>query len=172
MYYAKLFSMTLATHIVIAGAIAKPLMGFNPIFTFCAALASHYLSDAIPHWDYDLESLEERDSAEKQRWNFSRRSLAGDLAHAALDGLLGSTFLFIIFPPTSLDIFYWIVVVVMGAVLPDFLQGLYFFRRPAWMRPIHNFHSLMHAKIKLGLYHLIGIPFQFVIFLLAIYFLI
>lgn len=164
--------MTLATHIVIAGAIAKPLMGLNPIFAFLAALASHYLSDAIPHWDYDLESLEERDNTEKQRWNFSRNSTVGDFAHAALDGLLGSAFLFVVFPPTSLDIFYWLVVVVMGAVLPDFLQGLYFFRRPPWMRPIHNFHSFMHTKIKLGPYPLIGIPFQVAIFLLFFYFLI
>lgn len=163
--------MTLATHIVIAGAIAKPLMAYNPIFAFLAALASHYLSDAIPHWDYDLESLEERDNSEKQRWNFSRSSTVGDLAHAALDGLLGSAFLFVVFPPTSLDIFYWLVVVVMGAVLPDFLQGLYFFRRPPWMRPIHDFHSLMHTKIKLGAYPLIGIPFQFVIFIIAVSFL-
>ena len=164
--------MTLATHIVIAGAIAKPLMALNPIFAFLAAIATHYLADAIPHWDYDLGSLEERDNNEKQRWNFSRGSLAGDPAHAAPDGLLGSAFLFVIFPPTSLDIFYWIIVVIMGAVLPDFLQGLYFFRRPSWMRPIHDFHSLMHTKIKLGSYPLIGIPFQLTIFLFFLYFLI
>jgi hypothetical protein len=163
--------MTLATHIVIGAVVARPLMAFNPIFAFLAALASHYLSDAIPHWDYNLNSIADRDEDLKKHWDLTRSSLSRDLAHTALDAFLGAAFIFTLFPPTSLDIFLWAVATIMGAVLPDFLQGLYMFRRPPWMHPIQSFHNIMHTKIKLGAYPLIGIPFQLVIFLFFLYFL-
>ena len=48
--------MTLATHAIV-GAAAARLFSFHPAAAFLAAFASHFLIDAIPHWDYHLKSL-------------------------------------------------------------------------------------------------------------------
>jgi hypothetical protein len=163
--------MTLATHIVIGAAVARPLMAFNPGFAFLAAFISHYLADAIPHWDYNLDSIADRDEDLKKHWVITRASLSRDITHAALDAFLGTAFIFTFFPPTSLETFLWAAATIMGAVLPDFLQGLFMIRRPSWMYPIQKFHTIMHTKIKLGPYPLIGIPFQCIIFIFFLYFL-
>ncbi|KKW21186.1 MAG: hypothetical protein UY61_C0012G0009 [Candidatus Adlerbacteria bacterium GW2011_GWC1_50_9] len=67
--------MTLATHIVIAGAITRPIAGAHPALLFLVSLASHYLADAIPHWDYDIRSVpdEHKQNPDAIRWNFSER---------------------------------------------------------------------------------------------------
>lgn len=165
--------MILATHIVIAAAVAKPLISLHPAFAFFAALASHYLSDAIPHWDYTLSSLENKDNPLQRKWSADRTLLRGDFFRYATDGIAGAALITLLAWPASWHELWWLIAVVIGGVLPDFLQGLHMTRLPAlqWLEHHRRFHDRIHTTIKLGPYPLIGIPFQAAIFLLALYFL-
>lgn len=166
--------MTLATHITIAAAVTKPLASFNPVFTFVAAVASHYLSDAIPHWDYPLLSVADNEDPEKKRWSFTKRSFLTDLSRVAFDGLLGATIVtLLIWPNTTKEVLY-VLSVIIGGALPDFLEALYHTRRPElqFIKPLSRFHQKIHTKIKLGPYPLIGIPLQLIILALSILFIV
>lgn len=162
--------MTLATHIVIASAAAKYIAPADPALAFAAGIASHYLSDAIPHWDYTIHSAKDREDKGKLRFEFSRKPLLRDLAQMSLDGAIGSAVvIFFLWPLTAPDIL-WGLAVIVGSCLPDFLQGVYFsLKRPRWLEPVQRFHDFFHTRIQLGPYPLIGIPFQIIIFLIALY---
>ena len=47
--------MTLTTHAVVGAAIATSMPN-HPVIGFTLAFASHFVLDAIPHWDYKLSS--------------------------------------------------------------------------------------------------------------------
>lgn len=155
--------MTLATHIVIAAAVAKPLLIIHPALGIAGALVSHYLADAIPHWDYRLRSLPE-DIPEDQRTYTSLSDFLYDLAKMAFDAIAGAVIVFAVFRPFTLpELLFWSSVIIAG-VFPDFLQGIYYSPWGRFLKPIHAFHDYMHTKIKLGPYPLVGVPVQAAIF--------
>lgn len=164
--------MTLTTHIAIAAAVTKPLMGFHPGIVFAAALASHYLSDTIPHWDYTILSFPDKtlDDVHKRKWDFSIKTFWIDILRIGSDFFIGSTILWLILRPETLAEWIFAAAVIAGGTLPDFLQGVYYTRKADFLKPPHIFHDFMHTKIKLGPYPLIGIPFQILVFSIAIYF--
>ena len=164
--------MTLTTHIAIAAALAKPLLKTHPVLAFCIALASHYLSDAIPHWDYSISSLGDEENLEKREWKFRGNTFWRDFSHFAFDGFLGAGILFLIVRPTSWHDFLLWSGVIIGGCLPDFLQGVYYTRKAEFLKPHSRFHNWIHSKIKLGPYPLIGIPFQLVILFISLRFLV
>ena len=162
--------MTLATHIVIAAAVTKKIALYHPVIGFFAAIASHYFSDAIPHWDYSLHASEHDDDIRMRRWGNNRALLLADLRHVALDGLLGAGIVLLAIRPVSAAQWMWAALSVVGGVLPDFLQALYF-SGMRFLLPFQRLHDWAHTEIKLGHYPLIGVPFQAAIFLLALFFL-
>ncbi len=163
--------MTLATHAVIAAAVAKPVMAIHPALGFVVALLSHYLADAIPHWDYKLRSLSDTEPLEKRKFS-SRKDFLHDLARIAFDGVLGVAVVLAIFRPASLsELLIWLGVIMAG-MLPDLLQGIYYTRRAEFLKPLQVFHDFIHTKIKLGPYPLVGVPVQAAIFLFCILFII
>ncbi|QQG44951.1 MAG: hypothetical protein HYW89_03000 [Candidatus Sungiibacteriota bacterium] len=161
--------MTLTTHTIIAAAVTKPLASIHPAFSFLAALASHYLSDAIPHWDYKLKSAADDEDNEKRHWEFSRRTILGDLGRVTLDGFLGAALVFLLLSPATPNEWIRAILIIIGGALPDFLEGLFYTRKLNFLSPVHHFHSFTHTKIKLGPYPLIGVPFQLLILFLAFY---
>lgn len=163
--------MTLATHIIIAAAATKPIASAHPIMIFAVAMVTHYLSDAIPHWDYSLSSIDSEVRHEERAWKFGDATFLRDIRNIALDGLLGTLLVALIAQPSSFNEILWLLFTAAGSVLPDFLQGVYYTRRADFLRIIHHFHGFMHSKISLGPYPVIGIPLQAVIFLTAFAFL-
>lgn len=157
--------MTLATHIVIAAAIAKPLTG-NPFIGFFIGVLSHYLSDAIPHWDYRLHSVRDKtpDTPPEALHTWSYDTILTDIRNTAIDFSLGFGVALLFFWPVTLRDFLYVLLVAIGGVLPDFLQGVYYTRKAGFLKPLQTFHDIMHTSIKLGHYPLIGIPFQALIF--------
>ncbi|MEK7541500.1 MAG: hypothetical protein AAB533_01485 [Patescibacteria group bacterium] len=168
--------MTLTTHIVIAAAVTRSLAQSHPLLGFFTALASHYLADAIPHWDYPMLALPNNtDDEQKLHWGAGkarvfRKRLVRDVRTFAADALLGVMIILLIIRPASHDQWWWVAGAVIGGVLPDFLQGVYL-SGAAFLRPLQYFHDWCHTNIKLGPYPLIGIPFQLVIAGIAVYFL-
>ena len=161
--------MTLATHIVIAAALTKPIAAQHPILAALVAIASHYLSDAIPHWDYGVKSVLDNENLNTRRWSTNRALLRRDMRRFAIDGFSGAAIVLLVVWPTTTTQWLWIATAIIGGALPDFLQGVSLFL--PFLRPHTRFHHFMHTKIKLGPYPLIGIPFQIVITLVAIWFL-
>ena len=168
--------MTLTTHMAIAAAVAKPFARAHPILGFCAAIASHYLSDAIPHWDYRLRAITDMEETAKDTWRPDnarafRRTILGDVRRFALDGFLGATLVLICIKPVSGGQWLWVGAAIIGSCLPDFGQGLYL-AGFSFLKPLQRFHDRMHTKIRLGPYPAVGIPFQAIILLLSLYFLV
>jgi len=131
----------LSTHAVVGAAIGS----FLPSHPAAAALlgfASHFVLDAIPHWDYPIRSAFvnpaiggrlKRDRA----LMLDAVTIGGD----ALFGLVGSALLFT--TPTGMCA---VILGACGAVLPDPLQFVHahFPREP--FRSIQRFHRWMHTK--------------------------
>lgn len=164
--------MTLATHIIIAAAIAKPLAAQHPLFAFLAAFASHYLSDAIPHWDYPLQSASGSVEHTDKHFIFTKTTFWKAIIRAGIDCVIGSIVVFLLLHPSTSDQYLFLIIVIVGGILPDFLQGVYYGLRTKTLRFHQDFHDHMHTKIKLGPYPLIGIPFQLLIIALSIFFLV
>lgn len=163
--------MTLTAHSIIAAAVTKPLAAMNPLLIFIVAIASHYLADAIPHWDYKVASLENDEDKENRRIQYNRRAIIKDVSHFAIDTLVGSVIVILAVRPTTTAQWIWVALAVIGGCLPDFLQGFYALKLK-FLRPHQRLHDLFHTNIRLGPYPLVGIPFQaaLVIVSLAIFF--
>lgn len=145
--------MTLTTHILIATAVAKPFFNAHPALVFTAAVASHYLADAIPHWDWHLSSVEE-DFSDKHdhKLILSKGVNIRDLAKVSLDIVIGITIAFLILrPELNIKELTPLALSVLGGILPDMLQPIFWI----WKKNnpfvfVKKFHSFMHSKIRLG----------------------
>ncbi|MBI1975522.1 MAG: hypothetical protein HYS59_00795 [Candidatus Vogelbacteria bacterium] len=144
--------MTLATHILIAGAAARPLFVAAPLpVVFTVSLLSHYLIDAVPHGDYILASVNdsERDPM-KRVVNISSKTVAPDLIKITLDISIGSALLYFLTngAPTLAYLLPFTTVVV-GGILPDLLQPLYYFWKKPPMTHLQAFHKFIHTDVRL-----------------------
>lgn len=161
--------MILATHIAIAAAAAKPFAGMHPLVAFLIGVASHYASDAIPHWHYPTRTLP-KEHEEKMGWTWrgDTRTRIGDFLRFALDGAAGAAIVVLAAPPATAAAWWWISAAACGSILPDALQGIYF-AGARFLAPHQIFHDRLHTGIKLDAYPRIGIPFQLAIGLAALY---
>ena len=145
--------MTLTTHIIVAGAVAAPLL-HNPPLAFVVGITSHYLLDAIPHWDWELSSLPQGDPQNKNGIIVRHKKIAYDLLRVTLDVSIGLLLLFAIGVAgggiNSLIIFYGLGAAALGGILPDALQFAYFvIWRKQPMAAIQWFHDFFHARTKI-----------------------
>ncbi|MFY9463016.1 MAG: hypothetical protein WAP52_02415 [Candidatus Sungiibacteriota bacterium] len=161
--------MTLAVHALIGAATAHQLGLHNPLSLFLAGAATHYLSDAIPHWDWRLFSFSSEEKSETRRWKFASAIFARDIAYVVLDGVLGIAAVLLIAQPSSVETAALLLLAALGGMTPDLLQGIYFTGYAPYLMPLQRFHDFCHTKIKLGPYPAIGIPFQILIALVAAY---
>jgi hypothetical protein len=104
--------MILTTHAIVGGALAS-LFPTHPIVAVAAGFASHFAIDAIPHWDYPLQSISvARGHRNHLKWQ--------DAALIALDACLGLALAVGLFSAHAP-----VVVIMLGAIagmLPDPLQ--------------------------------------------------
>lgn len=104
--------MTATGHALIGTVIAAKIG--NPVLAVPIALASHFLADALPHWDTGTNK------AEKSKRTFFIESMFDVLLGFVLSWLLITW----IFPSTNL--FYAFLIIIM-AQLPDWLTAPYLF---------------------------------------------
>lgn len=149
--------MTLATHAVVGGAVAS-LFPSHPITAFVAGFLSHFVLDAIPHWDYKIlstyASANLARSANAAEPGVSGRikadkSFIFDLFHFGTDALLGILVTLIIWHPVTVMQWEIILLGMAGGVLPDFLQFVYMRFPHQPMILIQKFHDFMHAEYEL-----------------------
>jgi len=142
--------MTLTTHALIGAAAASLLPG-APAEAFAAGIASHFLIDAIPHWDYSLRSaVPYPDEALEVdlRWG---ADFFVDMRSIAVDALLGLCL--VLLTANTLGAPVWLALIGAGAgVYPDLLTFAYMKARRfapllGWAyRPLQRFHDLVNWK--------------------------
>lgn len=143
--------MILVTHGAVGGALAVLAAG-NPAVAFAAGFASHFILDAFPHWDYPLAT---DFSSDQPR---TVRGLLRDVSVVSADGIAGLALPALILAPQA-----GLVVVLagaLGAIVPDFLQFVWFMFRPRILARLQYFHEWVHTDIRLTGKPLIGVMSQ------------
>ena len=128
----------------VTGAFIAVKIG-NPYLAIPLILLSHYLEDAVPHWD-----------AGTGLGNGSKtRAMA--IKHGLIDLALAGMLVLVFFPSVTHDIQYSIFSVqslapIWGAffgLLPDFLESPRNFLKyePWFLKPLNRFHHSFHHSI-------------------------
>ena len=130
------------SHTLAGAAIAYHTQ--DPLIATPLILASHYLLDAVPHWDAGT-GLSNGDKTVKS-------AILQEIPDLAL-----SVILVLIFFPPSLDTFSSLSSIVQYApfwgafiaLIPDFLEAPRNFLKwePKWLSPINRFHHSFHNSI-------------------------
>ncbi len=154
--------VTLTTHAIVGAAITSVFPTQIP-FALAAAFASHFLIDAIPHYDYPIRSQSVNPLVgapmkyDKNFW-LDAVTIGGD----AVLGVAASLLFF-----ASPQNFWLIFFGACAGILPDFLQFIYgrFPKEP--LVSLQRFHMWIHTEHKLKNHKLAGLISQ-LLFLSAV----
>ena len=138
--------MILSTHAIVGGAIAS-LFPSHPILVAALSFASHFAIDAIPHWDYPLQSISVKPNANNWALKINRR-LFRDLALIGFDACGGIALTLLLFASPST-----ISVIALGAfagMLPDALQMVHTLYPREPLGSLQQFHRWIHTKRHLA----------------------
>ena len=138
--------MILSTHAIVGGAIAS-FIPTHPLLAAIAGFASHFAIDAIPHWDYPLQSIAVGKGADNRGLRLNRAVLA-DLAIIATDAGAGLALaLWLFATPASA----WVIGLgAVAAMLPDPLQFVHSLSPKEPLNTLQHFHLWIHSKRKLA----------------------
>jgi len=141
--------MTLTTHAIVGATLAAAAPNY-PILGFVVGFGSHYVLDAIPHWDYPISGIEEKKNNRSIKYYL-------DFLKIGLDGTMGLIFSFIIlgvfFHSSPLAIFMGAI----GGMTPDALQFVYWKWPHQPLISLQKLHQVAHAKLSLNDKPFIGI---------------
>lgn len=166
--------MILISHSII-GVAAASVFPSNPLVSFSVALLSHYIMDTIPHWDYKLLSSKEDSKTPLNNDMVIGKNFIFDLRNIFIDVLFGVIISFLLFYLFGFGHSVLILIVgIIGGILPDILQFVYFKIRKEPFKSLYIFHNFIHSRHKeLKRHNVVGIFFQiltvFLIVLLAKY---
>jgi hypothetical protein len=149
--------MTLTTHAVVGAGAASLFLG-NPLLAFCAAFLSHFLIDAIPHWDYIPRSMRNNSEDPLKTDMTLGKDFILDLCVIGADALFG-ILLSLLFFGNSVGLVIAFIGAV-GGILPDPLQFVYWKIRKEPLISLQRFHLWIHAKTQIKEAWHIGITFQ------------
>jgi hypothetical protein len=159
--------MTLTAHAVVGAAIAASMPN-HPALGFVLAFASHFVLDAIPHWDYPLSSQKTDNVNRLNDDMIINKNFFVDLLKIGTDMLCGILLALFFFTLHGPHLFLIPMIGVVGAVLPDALQFAYFKWRHQPLIALQRFHLGIHAKRNFDNKPMIGIPFQIAIMVLVV----
>jgi hypothetical protein len=159
--------MTLTTHAVVGATIASALPS-HPLLGFVLAFSSHFLLDAIPHWDYALSSHKSDGSNRMNDDMMIDKVFFTDLMKIGFDMLCGVLIVILVFTLHGPHILWLPLVGVAGATLPDALQFAYWKYRHQPLISLQRFHIWVHAKKDFNKRPFLGITFQIIVVALSI----
>jgi len=148
--------MTLTAHAITGAALAS-LTPNNPLMGFAVGFLSHFVLDAIPHWDYALLSRKEDENNPMNNDVVIGKDFVKDILRIALDGIIGllfACFFYVFYLKYSLFV---ILCGVVGACLPDALQFVQMKWRHEPFTSLRRFHLWIHSRIRLDNKPVIGI---------------
>jgi len=104
--------MTATAHALVGTVIAAKVG--NPALAIPIAIASHYICDAVPHWDTGYD----REIKSKQRF------VLESMADVILGFVLSVVLIFFVFPSTN---YLYAFLIILMAQLPDWTNVPYLF---------------------------------------------
>lgn len=157
--------MILTSHAIVGAAIASAIPS-HPISAFILAVLSHLLLDAVPHWQYPLNSIKRSDASNPDEKKIERGpGFKKDVLRVGTDALLGIILGCLLFWPSNNIGLLTMALAIFGSLMPDGLTFLY-----AWgwrfspLAEFRRFHRSFHAKDRsLEEKPLLGIPLQILI---------
>jgi hypothetical protein len=160
--------MILATHAIIGAAAAKVFYPNTAVASIIAFL-SHFIFDAIPHWDYKLSSLLKKE----QNSSIDNDMVLGkgfvlDIFKISLDFFGGIILSFILLNPSENQQSI-VLIGALSGMLPDALQFLYWKTKIEPFKTIQKFHGFFHSKKKLKTKFIWGILFQATIVVVIVF---
>ncbi len=163
--------MTLATHMVV-GAAAASVFTNHPVEAFVVGWASHYVMDAIVHWDYPLSITGGTEQVPLNIKQAPIKLIAFDVGKVLLDVAIGGLILGLLAWRLHLNFDnIWILFAgAIGGTIPDFLQFLYGVFKVKILALLQRFHGFMHAKRGLREKPIYGIFLQLFIIAVASFF--
>ncbi len=143
--------MTFATHAVVGVAVAQ-FFPAHPGIGFVAALASHYLSDMLPHWNLQYQSVIHNPAETTHTHNrlkFSPR-LWWEIGEVLLEFVVGGLLAIFLYRYTLMVLAWPLIIAgLLGGVLPDVLQflSLLIKRQPfIGLQKIHDYFHVAHDR--------------------------
>jgi hypothetical protein len=137
--------MILSTHAIVGAAVAS-LMPDHPALGFASGMATHFVIDAIPHWDYPLRAISVKPntgSAVRMNWCLCR-----DLGLILTDACVGLAIALWLYATPAAEIS--VLLGALGAMLPDPLQLAHRLYPREPLRTLQRFHVWMHTSQKLA----------------------
>ena len=153
--------MTLTAHAIVGAGIVSA-MPAHPLLGICVAFASHFVLDAIPHYDYQIRSssINPKIGAPMK----FDRTLLLDFFSIGSDFVLGVLLaLFLFATPATL---WLIATAAFAGTLPDALQFAYILSRREPLVSLQRFHRWTHTRIRLREHPIFGVASQ-VLFLVV-----
>lgn len=138
--------MILVTHGIVGGALGA-LVPRHPLVAFGLGFVSHFLLDALPHWDYPLRSGVKVEGSPDYHDFQIGRAFMFDLIKIASDVLAGLAAIISVFVyRDGLAAWPSLAAGFLGGILPDALQFAYFKLRWPTLKKLQEFHMWIHAK--------------------------
>ncbi|MDO8617412.1 MAG: hypothetical protein Q7N87_00750 [Candidatus Uhrbacteria bacterium] len=128
--------MFITTHAALGALIAEQIPN-HPIAAFVLGMASHFLSDIIPHGDLNL-----------YKGFISGSKVKRAVAYVVVDGIAAIFFVMFIFNTKIFDHRLAISMGIAGGVLPDLLVAVYELFRVKGLSAFHRFHFFFHNLIS------------------------
>jgi len=160
--------MILTTH-AITGATLASLMPNHPVLGFVAGFTSHFLLDAIPHWDYPISSMKTDQDNPLNNSMVVNKYFYIDLIKFGIDGLLGLFLSFVLFGVIHQSSPFIIFIGAIGGMAPDVLQFFYWKWKCKLLESLQKFHLSIHSKIELNNQPIFGILLQIVFIYLIVF---
>jgi hypothetical protein len=129
--------MFITTHALI-GALVANAFPHHPAVSFGLGMASHFLTDIIPHGDSRLY---------KDYISGSKKKSRKALAYVLLDGVAAIYMVLFLLNIGSVPDQLTLSLGIAGGVLPDLLVGLYEVTRISGLRWFHRLHFFFHNFI-------------------------
>ncbi len=144
--------MTLTAHAIVGAGIAAA-MPAHPVLGVTLAFASHFLVDAIPHYDYQIRSASIHPN--KGGSISLDMPLFLDLASIGTDFALGLLLSLIFF--ANVDNALLVLVAAFAGQLPDALQFAYLKIKREPLIVLLKFHHFIHTSYHMRAHPLLGI---------------
>lgn len=162
--HLKLIKMILTSHAIIGVATASAFPS-HPILAFSAALISHYVMDAIPHWEYDLLSSKKDRNNPLNNDITVGKDFFSDLIKVSFDMFLGVALSIFVLYFLGFNFFSLPILIsgIAGGIAPDILQFAYFRFRREPLKSLYLFHYFIHSRNeKLEKHFIVGIFLQII----------
>lgn len=128
--------MFVTTHAAIGALIAEHIPD-HPYVAFVLGIASHFLSDIIPHGDTNL-----------YKEYISGRKVKRSIAYSVIDGVLAMFFVIIMLNTMPSEAKLAVSLGMIGGVLPDLIVGVYEVFKFQWLISLHRIHFFFHNMIS------------------------